>query len=134
MSLLTLASCKKDDLSWQHDYFSFLTKTMEVSINEETEFFTLKGSMSRTLNHDRESEIQVYEERTTAVKGTHYELSDNLMYFTANSKESEIKVRIIRGSIKMPLDLTLFHVYYDPEKDTSNHIDTITVKLIPTLK
>lgn len=134
MSLLTLVSCKKDDFTWRNDYFSFLSKTMEIPVYEDTEYFMLKGCQSRALNRIREIEIGVYDERTTAIRGTHYELLDSLMLFAVKAKESEIKVKLIRGSIITPLDLTLYHIFYDPEKDSSKHIDTITVRLIPTIK
>lgn len=144
--ICALSSCtKKNDIFDMHDYFSFLTRTMNVPINNESKLLVVKGKLTKSSESFSINYIVVDEKFTTAIRGQHYDFEDFVdgvaiiknsmnMFFPANTKDSQVEIKLIPENITEPLDLVLYHSVFQPIKDYTTHIDTITVKLIPTLK
>lgn len=131
ISIMFLSSCNKNDGFYKNYIVSFTTREMSVNVTPQTTSF----SITLAQKGGKSSECIYFDpKKSTAIVNEHcYLPKDPFVSFPSNAEYADLKVEIYPEKIKENLTMTFYvggYAWMEPGKN----IDTITVKLIPTLK
>lgn len=131
ISILFLFSCDKNNGFYKNYITAFTTREMSVNVTPETTSFLITvtqkgGASSESIYFDPK--------KSTAIVNEHcYLPKDPFVSFPNNAESTDLKVEIYPEKIKENLIMT-FYIQGHAGMEPGKNIDTITVKLIPTLK
>lgn len=131
ISILFLFSCNKDNGFYKNYITAFTTREMSVNVTPQTTSFLITVTQKGGASFEN---IYFNSEKSTTIVNEHcYLPKDPFVSFPNNAGSADLKVEIYPEKIKENLTMT-FYIKATAGKEPGKYIDTITVKLIPTLK
>lgn len=131
VSILFLFSCEKNN-GFRKEYITeFTMREMNIDVTPTTTSFSITVTQKGGADYER---IHYDFEKSTAKVNKHcYLPKDPFVNFSNNAKTAELNVEIYPEEIKENLIMT-FYIQNSAGKEPGKYIDTITVKLIPTVE
>lgn len=130
VTALLAVACRNDNF-YPDDTTTFTTNEMTVNVTPTTNSFSLVVSQKGGIQHKN---ILFDARKSTAIINQHFYLPKELIVNFPNKRNTEsVDVQIFPAEIQEPLVMS-FYLQASGGRIASQFIDTITVRLIPTLK